>query len=305
MVANDRAILMLWWWEWIDLGVWLETRTTHQWWASAYERNTVDMKLDISLFSRPPPPPPPLARSHTHMYTHAHMSVSSLPGLLMSPDLYSIVTLNEVNDLEPLSQFMMSSTLDCWVFPEEYVSSKQLLQPIRITCFHSLSLSLPSPPSLSPAPPPTFLHFLSLHTYVFTNVHTLATPHIHPLPISFSISVAIYRYTPWLVHRLLMQKHSRNEREWCGLSSLWVCPKITKFTRFSRLIRLCCLQAVQADNLKGWLRGGCGSLLEVDLWLEGCVQGTSDWSYYYCTLYTLCGRGQWQSLNCVGLCASS
>ena len=58
--------------------------------------------------------------------------VSTLPGLLMSPDLYSTVTLEEAQHLPPLTQFMVSGTLETWILPQDPAQSNLLLKPIRI-----------------------------------------------------------------------------------------------------------------------------------------------------------------------------
>ena len=58
--------------------------------------------------------------------------VSTLPGLLMSLDLYSTLTLEEARSLQPLAQFMVSVTLKGWAFPQDKATPKQLLKPTRI-----------------------------------------------------------------------------------------------------------------------------------------------------------------------------
>ena len=58
--------------------------------------------------------------------------VSTLPGLLMSSDLYSTLTLEEAQYLQPLTQFMVSVTLEGCVLPHDKASPQLLLQPTRI-----------------------------------------------------------------------------------------------------------------------------------------------------------------------------
>jgi hypothetical protein len=50
----------------------------------------------------------------------------------MSFDLYSTSTLEEAQNVKPLTQFMVSASLKRWVFPQDETTPKQLLKPTRI-----------------------------------------------------------------------------------------------------------------------------------------------------------------------------
>ena len=63
---------------------------------------------------------------------YPHVLVSALPGLLTSLDLYSTLTLEEAQNVQPLTQFMVSATLKGWVFPQDKAMPTQLLKPTRI-----------------------------------------------------------------------------------------------------------------------------------------------------------------------------